>query len=123
MGVLATSLAFACATGPKRSSPSVARVAEDVTLLDGSPFPPSRKLGEVETTDCSTTLGQAPEIARAREALKRQAVRYGGNLVGNIMCDIELGPAHSDCWEVARCTGDVSCASASSNPKVRRRCM
>jgi hypothetical protein len=123
MGVVAASLVLACATGAKRSPPAVARVAADVTLIDGPPFPPSRKIREVETIDCATALGQAPEIGRAREALRRQAVRYGGNLVGNIMCDVELGPPRSACWEIARCTGDVACASSSGNPEVRARCL
>jgi hypothetical protein len=117
-GIFAASLLLSCATGAK-PQPSAARV----TLIDGPPFPPSRKIRTVEATDCASTLGQAPQIATAREALRRKAIRYGGNVVGNIMCDVELGPPHSDCWEIARCTGDVACASRSGNPEVDAICL
>ncbi|HVU49138.1 MAG TPA: hypothetical protein VHL80_00530 [Polyangia bacterium] len=121
--LLVASLPLACATGSRSTSPSAKRAAADVALVDGPPFRPSRRIRQVETVDCASTLGEAPEIARAREALKRQAIRYGGNVVGNIMCDVEIGPPHSDCWEIARCTGDVECASTSANPWLRTRCL
>ena len=122
LALLAASF-FACATGSTSTSPSATRTATDVTLVDGPPFPPSRRIRQVETTDCASTLGQAPEIAKAREALRRQAIRYAGNVVGNIMCDVEIGPPHSDCWEIARCTGDVECASRTTNPWIHARCL
>ena len=118
----ATLLLLGCGMHAKPTSTNVARVRRDVTLTDGPAFPPSRKIGEVEAVDCARSLGEPPVIANAREGLKRQAMKYGGNAVGNIMCEVALGPPHSECWEIARCTGDVECASLSTNPWIHTSC-
>ena len=120
LGLIATFCLASCATAPP--SPQVRQAAVRVALIDGMPLPPARTIREVQATSCAVVIGEQPVIANARDKLRVEAARVGANAVGNIMCDIELARGHSECWEIARCTGDATCASRSSNPQVAERC-
>lgn len=119
LGAVAVSWCLGCATAPP--SPAVRHAAVKVALIDGMPMPPFRKIRQVQAVSCSDQLGQAPVMADAREGLRVEAARVGGNAVGNIICDLELAK-HGSCWEIARCTGDASCVSSSTNPQIKERC-
>jgi hypothetical protein len=119
LGAVALFGCLGCATGPP--SPAVRHAAVKVALIDGMPMPPFRKIREVQAVSCSDQLGRSPVMADAREGLKVEAARVGGNAVGNIICDVELAK-HGACWEIARCTGDASCVASSTNPQIKERC-
>jgi len=111
-----------CATKPVPASPQVREAAADVVLYDGLPLPPYRKIRDVRTVSCARQLGRDPNLGTAREALRGEGARAGGNAVGNIMCHNEVGPAHSACWKIATCTGEAECVSSATNQRVRATC-
>jgi len=113
---------LACATKPVPSSPKVTEAAADVVLYDGLPLPPYRKIRKLQTASCGYQLGRDPRLAAARDELRVEAARVGGNAVGNIMCHVESGPPHSPCWKIAVCTGEAECASSATNHRVRATC-
>ena len=120
LGAISMFWCLGCATGPP--SPAVRHAAVKVALIDGMPMPPFRKIREVQAVSCADHFGHVPVMADARDGLRVEAARVGGNAVGNIICDIELAGAHAGCWEIARCTGDASCVSSSTNPQIKERC-
>lgn len=111
-----------CATKPVPASLPVKPASAEIALFDGLPLPPYRKIREVRTTSCAFQLGREPDLAAARDRLRVEAVRAGGNAVGNIMCHKDPGPAHSACWKIAECTGEIDCASSATNSRVRGTC-
>ena len=113
---------LACATKPVPSSPKVTEAAADVVLYDGLPLPPYRKIRKLRTAACGYQLGRDPRLAAARDNLRVEAARVGGNAVGNIMCHLESGPPHSPCWKIAVCSGEAECASSTTNHRVRATC-
>lgn len=119
--VAALSLA-SCAAKPGAVSAPVKPAASDVVLYDGLPLPPYRKIRQVRTMACARELGREPNLAAARDSLRGEAVRLGGNAVGNIMCHNESAPAGSPCWKIAQCTGEVDCASSATNSRVEPTC-
>jgi hypothetical protein len=103
-------LLAACATAPATAplSPDLARAAARVRLMDGRPVTAQRRIRQVQAYSCALDLATEPDRREARERLRVEGARAGGDVVGNIMCDEESGaPAHRECWKVARCTGDA----------------
>jgi len=119
---VALSAAAACAAQPRAVSPPIQPRSAHVVLFDGLPLAPYRKIREVRTVACARELGRDPNIAAARDQLRVEAARRGGNAVGNVMCHYESGPAGSSCWKVAQCAGEVDCASNETNTSVRPTC-
>jgi hypothetical protein len=111
-----------CAIKPVPAPPTVRAAAGDVVLYDGLPLPPFRTIRRVRTVTCARQLGRDPDLAATRSALRIEAARAGGNAVGNIMCHHGSGPAHSPCWKIAECTGEVECASSATNHRVQATC-
>ena len=122
LSALALSSVATCATKPVAAAPPVKPAAAEIALFDGLPLKPYRKIREVRTTSCASQLGREPNLAAARDRLRVEAVRAGGNAVGNVMCHIDPGPAHSACWKIGECTGEVECASSATNSRVRGTC-
>jgi hypothetical protein len=111
MKLLAVVLSLAaCATAPAPApiSPELARASIRVQLMDGRPLTPHRRIREVQGLSCAREVATDPDRRAARERLRVEAARLGGDVVGNIMCQEEDGaPSHRDCWKIARCTGDA----------------
>ena len=107
LGVTAALLIAACAPRPAPVTPGVRRAAVQVTLLEGPPIPPRRKVAKVQSQSCARSIGEALDFYETREGLKVEAARYGGNVVGSTMCDEEDPLPHPDCWRFLRCTGEV----------------
>ena len=115
-------LSLACAAKPVAVSPPVRPASAHVVLYDGLPLPPYRKIREVRTVACARQLGRKPDLAAARDQLRVEAARLGGNAVGNIMCHHESARLGSPCWKIAQCTGEVECASSATNRRVSQTC-
>ncbi len=111
-----------CAAKPVAVTPPVKPDAAHVVLYDGLPLPPYRKIREIRTVACARELGRDPNVAAARDQLRVEAARLGGNAVGNIMCHSESARAGSRCWKIAQCTGEVDCASSATNRRVAPTC-
>ena len=106
---LALALALAlspggCATG--RASRTRERSAR-VELLYGRPLTPRSRIREIETFACTLDAASEPDPSVARDDLRLEAARVGGDVVGNVACHEADPRHHPDCWRVARCTGDV----------------
>ena len=94
----------ACAT--VRAPPARERPPE-VRLLDGPPLTPRRHIREVQTFACTRDAASELDLISARDDLRIEAARLGGDVVGNIMCHEVDARHHPDCWKVGRCSGDV----------------
>jgi hypothetical protein len=99
----------ACGTAPPPPvSPELARASARVQLMDGRPTAPHRRIRQVRSYSCAREIATDPDRRAARERLRVEGARAGGDVVGNIMCQEEDGaPAHRECWKVALCTGDA----------------
>jgi len=122
LSAIVVSSPAACAIRPVPVRPQAREAAADVVLYDGLPLPPYRKIRDLRIVSCTRQLGQDPDLAATREALRIEAARVGGNAVGNIMCHRAAAPAHSACWKIAECTGEADCASSATNQRVRATC-
>jgi hypothetical protein len=122
LSAIVLSSAATCAVKPVPASPRINGGVADVVLYDGLPLPPFRKIRDLRTVSCARELGQDPDLTAARNALRIEAARVGGNAVGNIMCHPENGPPHSACWKIAECTGEAECASPVTNHIVQATC-
>jgi hypothetical protein len=107
MVVVAAALLTGCATGRSPPSPGGGRAAAQVKLLDGPPMTPHRKIRQVQAFACAHDFASQPDVVAAREQLRSEAARLGGDAVGNVMCHEEDARRHHGCWKVARCTGDA----------------
>ena len=122
LSAIAMSSRATCAIKPVPAPPRVGEAATDVALYDGLPLPPYRRIRDVKTFSCARQLGREPDLAAARNALRVEAARAGGNAVGKIMCHNESAPARSACWKIAACTGEAECASSATNHRLRASC-
>ena len=123
VGAAAAFLSLAsCAAKPIPVSTPGRPTASQVVLYDGLPLPPYRKIRQIQTMACARELGRDPDLTAARDRLRGEAVRLGGNAVGNIMCHNENAPAGSPCWKIAQCSGEVDCASSATNRRVEPTC-
>lgn len=93
-----------CAT--HRASPVRLRSAQ-VQLLDGRPLTNRQSIRQIQTFACTRDAASEPDVALARNDLRIEAARLGGDVVGNIGCHEADSRHHPDCWRVARCMGDV----------------
>jgi len=98
-------LSGACATS---RDPAAARERRaQVQLLDGRPLTSRQSIREVQTFACTRDAASELDLAGARDELRIEAARLGGDVVGNIACHEQDPRQHPDCWKVGRCTGDV----------------
>jgi hypothetical protein len=89
--------------------PELRRAAATVKLIDGPPPPRRERFGAVQGLSCgSRQRNSEPDAGVARERLKVEAARLGGNAVASVVCREEATnqPA-DDCWRSIRCTGDA----------------
>jgi hypothetical protein len=96
-----------CAAASPPSSPEVWRAAAQVRLMDGPPVRPHFKIRSVHARVCARAITSDLDVASAREHLRFEAARVGGDVVGNVMCQEEDALASRDCWRIASCTGDA----------------
>ena len=108
-GVLLLLMVAGCASTAIENNPELRRAAANVQILDQQP--PSTAqftlLGEVEGVSCARQAGASPSLDNAKENLKVNTAKKGGNAVINVACQ-EGGVSWShNCWRTVTCRGDA----------------
>ena len=97
-----------CATTSSTMSPELRRSAAAVRLLEGAPPAGFQLLGEISGVSCSKVAGGGPpDIAVAKDEMKLEAARRGGNAVASVVCQEVNFDNWNGCLKSIQCIGDA----------------
>jgi len=88
-------------------SPEERRAAAAIKLIEGAPPPEFEIIKEVEGLSCAVQSGSSPDMNAAREEMKVEAARVGGNAIASVVCQEGGVLWSSNCWKHIRCVGDA----------------
>jgi hypothetical protein len=108
-GVLLFLIVAGCASTAIEKNPELRRAAANVQILDQQQAKGAlyTMLGEVEGISCARQAGSTPSPYNARENLKVNAAKMGGNAVINVACQEGGVSSSHNCWRTITCRGDA----------------
>lgn len=109
-GCLLSLLLCSCGSAQYQSAdPTLRRKAADIDILTREQIAGRsyETLTEVRSMSCARQLGSSPSMDAAKDMLRINAAKVGGEGLVKVLCEETGISFSSNCWKAIRCAGDA----------------